>query len=85
MDSFCPKNRYNLIGCINSKLSTYDDKLTLDYPVIFLMLNEEIDRATVKQVIDGKRKKLAPYQRVMDLQEFKDFCTGQEPLVICVH
>jgi hypothetical protein len=85
VDAFYPKDRFNLIGCINSKLATYDENLILDYPVIFLMLNKDISKDVIQEVIENKRKKLEGYQHVMNLEDFESFCRKQKALTICTH
>lgn len=85
VDSFYPKDRYSLIGCLNSKLGTYSTDLALDYPVIFLMLNKNIGMDIVEQVIGSKTNKLASYQKIMNMTLFKEYCGRQVPLTVCEH
>ena len=83
VDVFYPKDRYNLIGCLNSKLRTYDRDLVIDYPVIFLMLNEEVSRNEINGVLEAKIKKLTSYQQILNLEEFTKFCSKHTALSIC--
>ncbi|MEI6397011.1 MAG: hypothetical protein WCO48_02990, partial [Candidatus Taylorbacteria bacterium] len=42
VDVFYPKDKKNFLGCLNSKLRTYKTTQLLKYPVIFLMMNDDI-------------------------------------------
>jgi len=79
VDVFCPKDKHNLINCINSKMKTYGDKLTLQYPVIFLMVNENISEGEIADLVANKKNKLRSYQEVMTLNQLKRFCEEKIP------
>jgi len=79
VDVFYPKDRYNLIGCLNSKLRKYDNELLTQYPVIFLQMNKDISSEELRGVLKNKKNKLKKYQHLMCLEEFKQFCASKEP------
>lgn len=74
VDVFYPSNRRNLILCVNNKMKTYGNKLMLQYPVIFLQMNDDLPTVEVRAVVRRKRNKLLPNQEVMCFDEFRDFC-----------
>lgn len=80
VDVFHPANRYNLIGCLNSKLRTYGKDIMLQYPVIFLQMNEAISRGDILSVLERKKVKLHKYQSVMTFDQFKNFCKAKTRL-----
>ncbi len=79
VDVFYPKDRRNLIGCLNSKMKTYGKTIMLEYPVIFLMMNDVL--ATSEEelgwLLKNKKKSLLPYQKVMTFKQFEDFCRNK--------
>lgn len=81
VDVFYPKDRRNLLGCLNSKQRTYS-KVTTLHPVIFLMMNEEIKEEEIGEILARKKKVLHPQQSIMTWQQMKDFCRGKVPLRI---
>ena len=74
VDVFFPENRRNLIGCLNSKMKMYKDEMMVQYPVIFLQMNENISSEEIQDVLTKKKNKLHNYQRLMAFEEFKVFC-----------
>jgi len=60
-------------------MKTYGDKLTLQYPVIFLMLNENIPEGEIADLVANKKNKLRSYQEVMTLNQLKRFCEEKIP------
>lgn len=83
VDVFYPKDRRTLIGCLNSKIRTYPHHfLEKEYPMIFLMVNEEISDHDLRSVIDNKKNKLSPYQHLMNFRLFKEFCEDKTPYSI---
>lgn len=74
VDVFYPKNIKTMIGCINSKMKTYNDDIMLQYPVIFLQMNDEISRESVDLFLSRKKNKLHSYQKIMNYRQFQDFC-----------
>lgn len=80
VDVFYPKDRHNLIGCLNSKMKTYSNDLLIQYPVIFLMMNDEISREQITSILSKKKRKLHSYLKVMTMQELKEYCKGKLPM-----
>ena len=80
VDVFYPKDRKNLLGCLNSKMRTYGTSAMLQYPVIFLMMNDGIEEEEIAAIIKSKEKKLHQYQKVMTYRQLKDFCAGKTRL-----
>lgn len=78
VDVFHPRDRRNLLGCLNSKMRTYRRAKRLQYPVIFLMMNAAITEDEVASLLANKKNKLLANQQVMNLKQFKDFCSGRE-------
>ncbi|MDP3726375.1 MAG: hypothetical protein Q8R36_04225 [bacterium] len=74
VDVFFPKDRHNFIGCLNSKMKTYKDVGTLQYPVIFLQMNKNISGEEIRKILARKKNKLHTYQQVMVWDEFREFC-----------
>ncbi len=80
VDVFYPKDRHNLINCLNSKMRTYGYAAMLEFPVIFLMMNHEISGAEVTQIIEQKKKKLHLKQHVMTYERFRKYVETKMPL-----
>jgi hypothetical protein len=80
VDIFYPKDEKNLIGCLNSKMQTYGSEIMLQYPVIFLMMNDQISGETIAKILENKTKKLRPCQQVMTYAEFRKFCERKTPM-----
>ncbi len=78
VDVFYPKDRHNLVGCLNSKIRTYRADLKVEYPVIFLMLNTSITVEELKDILSKRKNKLLSHQRLMEGEEFSLFCLSQE-------
>ena len=76
VDIFYPTNYKNLIGCINSKLKAYKSKIMLEYPTIFLMMNEDISKEEIERVLSQKKNILHKNQEVMTYGQFKEFCAS---------
>ena len=79
VDVFYPNSRHNLIGCLNSKLKKYTEDLLLQYPVIFLQMNENITPFEIEDIIENKKNNLKKYQHLMCFEEFKQFCELKDP------
>ena len=75
VDVFFPSDKRNFIGCLNSKMNTYKNAPVIQYPVIFLQMNENISRKEIEDILKRKKNKLNKYQQVMIWPEFKEFCT----------
>lgn len=73
VDVFYPDSVHNLIGCLNSKMKTYGSNLMLQYPVIFLQMNKNITQEDIERVVENKKNKLLPYQKLMGIAEFEGF------------
>ena len=82
VDVFYPDNRRNFIGCLNSKMRTYSSETMLQYPVIFLQMNNDISQDEINDVLEKKKNKLLKYQNVMNLEKFKKFCSKKDSLKI---
>lgn len=78
VDVFYPKNIKIVNGCINSKLSTYSGLSEMNYPTIFLMMNELIDAEQLRRLVSNKKNKLNKNQLIMTMGEFKTFCSTKE-------
>ena len=79
-DVFYPKDKRNLSGCLNSKLGTYGGPYACKYPVVFLMMNENISEEVIQNVLKNKTNKLHGNHSVMTFTQFKKFCAGKRPL-----
>lgn len=73
IDVFYPKNVRMINGCINSKLISYKG-LEIKYPIIFLMMNEEISKEQLDKLMGNKKNKLKSNQSVMTMGELQSFC-----------
>lgn len=82
VDVFYPGNVKNMTGCLNSKLKTYSNNLTLQYPIIFLMLNDEISESEIENMLSKKKNPLRSYQKVMTMNQFKRFCEKKTMMAI---
>jgi hypothetical protein len=81
VDVFYPKDRYNLIGCLNSKMKTYSGAISVgEYPVFFLMMNNYITEGDIEQILNNKKNKLAKNQRVVSYDQFKKLCASKVPM-----
>ena len=80
VDVFYPSDKHNFIGCLNSKMHTYASETMLQYPVIFLQMNNDINQEEIENILKRKKNKLLKYQSVMNLKEFKKFCSQKTPL-----
>lgn len=81
VDVFYPKDRHNLVGCLNSKIRTYRADLKIEYPIIFLMMNESIEKEELKNIILKRKNKLLKQQMLMNMEEFRYFCSLQNAFV----
>lgn len=79
IDSFYARDRHNLIGCLNNKLRKYDDKVMLQYPVIFLQMNEGISEREMNNVLRNKKNKLKKDQHLMSFEQLKEFFKDKAP------
>lgn len=79
IDVFFAKDRHNLIGCLNSKLRKFEPRLMLEYPVIFLQMNDEISEDIMNDVVRKKKNKLGNKQYLMNMEQVKAFCKDKNP------
>ena len=82
VDVFYPKDRKNLIGCLNSKMRTYGQGTVLEFPVIFVMMNEHILAGEIKEILANKINKLRKEQCVMTLRELEEYIKTKTPLKV---
>jgi len=80
VDVFYPKDQHSLLGCLNSKLKTYGNiSHMIPSRVIFLMMNRDMKRESIQELIANKKKKLTLTQHVMMYDEFKRFLMTVTP------
>lgn len=77
VDVFYPADKHNLIGCLNNKMRIYSGDLMLQYPVIFLQMNEMISEEDMMAILKRKKNKLRKYQYLMGYNKFKEFCKNK--------
>lgn len=82
VDVFYPKDRRNLVGCLNSKLGKYSDSYMGKYPVIFLQMNAEITSDVLVAIVENKEKKLKSSQRLLGWEGFLEFCNKRGKLSV---
>ncbi len=80
VDVFFPKDRHNLLGCLNSKLRTYKTDQLIKYPVIFLMMNDDISIEEIRGVVSNKINKLKSNQSIMTYRQFQEYCKDKDPV-----
>jgi hypothetical protein len=80
IDVFFPKDVRCLSGCLNSKLKNYGRGTKIQYPVIFLMMNDEISDGTLELIIARKKNKLSSNQKLMSFNQLKVFCVNKQRL-----
>ncbi len=80
VDVFFPKDVRCLSGCLNSKLKNYRQSAQLKYPVIFLMMNDDISDETLELIISRKKNKLNSNQTLMSFKQLKVFCANKKSL-----
>lgn len=80
IDIFYPANRHNLIGCLNSKIRTYSSQIMLQYPIIFLQMNNDISDDEVINILKQKKNKLHINQHLMTFNQLKSFCKNKNRL-----
>lgn len=69
-----PKDRRNLIGCLNSKLIKYQGPQMNQCHVIFLQMNKELAQNLLDSVVKNKEKKLSTNHHLFSMDMFKKFC-----------
>lgn len=82
VDIFYPKDIKSLIGCINSKLKTYKSQIMLEYQVIFLMMNDDINDEEIKRALSQKKNPLHKNQHILKYKQFKEFCNSKNKLSV---
>jgi len=80
VDIFYPKDRRNMIGCLNNKYKKY---LTISRatsePVLFVMMNEDMNEGDIRDVVSGRKRKLLSHQSVITFKQFIEYCETVEP------
>ncbi len=83
VDVFYPASPRNLSGCLNIKLTKYAGMQTyLDYPVVFLQMNESISQTRLDALAKAKKRPLPAGQYLMEWNTFKEFCSLRNPLQV---
>lgn len=83
VDVFFPKDKRSFFGCLNSKLRAYKGIVQIDYPIIFLMMNDDLaGEEEINRFIQNKKIKLKGNQIVMNLKSLKEFCSKKKPFSI---
>lgn len=83
VDVFYPASPRNLSGCLNIKLTKYGGLgVFLEYPVIFLQMNESISQTRLDALLKAKKRPLAAGQYLMEWNTFKEFCSSRNPLKV---
>lgn len=78
VDVFYPNDTRNMNSCINVKLRKYYDPTMMQYPVIFLQMNQNITEDEIQKSLQRKKKKLQHNQFVMTWDQFQTFCKGKQ-------
>lgn len=73
VDVFYPRDIQSMGGCLTNKVKKYDDENMNQFPVIFLMMNNEIPKERIEIYKSRMKKKLLKNQRVMYISDFEDF------------
>lgn len=80
VDVFFPKDRFNLIGCLNSKLKTYKAvNHFIKEKTIFLMMNEAITEQEITEILSRRKSPLAPNQSILTYRQFESFFRAIQP------
>jgi len=83
VDVFYSASPRNLSGCLNIKLTKYTGLgAFLEYPVIFLQMNESISQTRLDVLLKAKKRSLPPGQYLMEWNTFKEFCSLRNPLKV---
>lgn len=82
IDVFYPKDRRNLIGCLNNKLLKYKTSDMRQYPVIFLQMNPDLNQDILNAVIKNKKNMWPSGQEIMSWDKFQNFIKSRKPLSI---
>lgn len=81
VDVFYPNSLGNLTGCLNIKLTKYQNSQDLlPYPIIFLQMNENIDQSALDRLAGKKKRSLQKGQHLMSWESFRRFCDTRDPL-----
>lgn len=78
VDIFFADNKHNFIVCLNNKIKKYDNIDMVQYPVIFLNMNDKITYEDILIILKNKKNKLKKNQTVMDFARFKTFCSSKQ-------
>ena len=83
VDVFYPDSPRNLSGCLNIKLTKYAGLgAYVEYPVIFLQMNESISQERLGELLQAKKRPLGAGQHLMTWGSFKEFCAKRSPLKV---
>jgi hypothetical protein len=77
IDVFFAEEFRSFMGCVNIKEKIYEG---VNFDVIFLSVNDAIAQKDIDKFITNKINKLKKNIRIFNLQSFKDFIKGIEPL-----
>ncbi len=80
IDIINPKDKRNLLGCLNNKFRLYKNSVLSQHKIIFVIVNKDISEEEIKKVILNKIIKPNKNQTVIGYEEFKRFCQTKKPL-----
>lgn len=82
VDVFYPKDRRNLIGCLNNKLLKYKTNDMRQYPIVFLQMNPDLNQDILNAVIKNKKNTWPEGQELMSWGTFQKFIHSRKPLAV---
>lgn len=83
VDVFYPASPRNVSGCLNIKLKKYAGLgHYLEYPIIFLQMNEAIPQERLEALLKAKKRSLPARQFLMEWDTFQRFCEERNPLKV---
>ncbi len=74
IDVFYPKSQKNMIGCINSKIRTYSNSGIIKFPLLFIVMNEEISEEVIAKYISNRKSPLPKHIEVLSFKQLKEYC-----------
>lgn len=78
VDVFYPRDRHNLVGCLNSKQRKYSEECMRQYPIIFLQMNSELSQGILDDYLGKKTVALPKGQQLMGWHSFNVFIRSRE-------
>lgn len=72
-DLMYSKDRYSLVGCLNSKIRTYRGSAMSQYRVVFIQMNESIDSEAINGVLARRKIPLADNHKVVGIGALKEY------------